>query len=153
MRSTKSYIFSRPAYLLSNHTHTTKTRIMIILAKHLLGVFLRWSSSDAVTWSNCLIRLDQTIAHFLSQWLHYHHNKIGLYPHHYHHLFYWSYSLHKFKFKFWWETKPFAKTVGQKLCNLDIVRGWGAGLHKLWYVLISWADRGSCAHKCVCWNF
>ena len=24
------------------------------------------------------------------------------------------------------------------------------GLHKLWYVLISWADRGSCAHKCVC---
>ena len=25
-----------------------------------------------------------------------------------------------------------------------------AGLHKLWHVLISWADRGSCAHKCVC---
>ena len=24
------------------------------------------------------------------------------------------------------------------------------GLHKLWYVLISWADQGSCAHKCVC---
>ena len=24
------------------------------------------------------------------------------------------------------------------------------GLQKLWYVLISWADRGSCAHKCVC---
>ena len=35
-------------------------------------------------------------------------------------------------------------TVGQ--------RPWfdRAGLHKLWYVLISWADRGSCAHKCVC---
>ena len=24
------------------------------------------------------------------------------------------------------------------------------GLHKLFDVLISWADRGSCAHKCVC---
>ena len=24
------------------------------------------------------------------------------------------------------------------------------GLHKLWHVLLSWADRGSCAHKCVC---
>ena len=23
-------------------------------------------------------------------------------------------------------------------------------LHKLWYVLISWADQGSRAHKCVC---
>ena len=38
MRSTKSYIFSRPAYLLSNHTHTTKTRSTIILAaEHMLG--------------------------------------------------------------------------------------------------------------------
>ena len=25
-----------------------------------------------------------------------------------------------------------------------------SGLHKLCDVLISWADRGSCAHKCVC---
>ena len=25
----------------------------------------------------------------------------------------------------------------------------GAGLHKLWTVLLSWADRGSCAPKCV----
>ena len=25
-----------------------------------------------------------------------------------------------------------------------------SGLHKLWYVLISWADQGSRAHKCVC---
>ena len=25
-----------------------------------------------------------------------------------------------------------------------------AGLHKLWHVLLSSADRGSCAHKCVC---
>ena len=28
-----------------------------------------------------------------------------------------------------------------------------AGLHKLWTVLISWADRGSCAPKCVSLNF
>ena len=27
------------------------------------------------------------------------------------------------------------------------------GLHKLWYVLISWADQGSRAHKCVCYIF
>ena len=33
------------------------------------------------------------------------------------------------------------------------LNGSSAGLHKLWYVLISWADRGSCAHKCVLLNF
>ena len=35
-----------------------------------------------------------------------------------------------------------------RFCTLDVFLD--AGLHKLWYVLISWADRGSCAHKCVC---
>ena len=29
----------------------------------------------------------------------------------------------------------------------------GTGLHKLWTVLLSWAYRGSCAPKCVSWNF
>ena len=29
----------------------------------------------------------------------------------------------------------------------------GSGLHKLCDVLISWADRGSCAHKCIRSNF
>ena len=59
----------------------------------------------------------------------------------------WSHSL--LTINAWWTRKGFLQA--DSCCSMQLyLNGSSSGLHKLWYVLISWADRGSCAHKCVC---
>ena len=60
--------------------------------------------------------------------------------------------LQKFKFKWLLNRGPqYNSRIDQFKESLwGIYSRVSPGLHKLWYVLISWADQGSRAHKCLC---